>query len=374
VAGIIGRAFQNVPNEAASDEIMRDLAELMGENRAIGFTLDPFSLRIEVEAVAGFDRHLANRFMNTYAAVDPWLRELIIRNGVSDVVVVDGLPVEAAKSGNPDGHAFSHDLTTYGISGCAGAVVRVEEGTLGCFCIYSSDPDGFSPAKLDLLRLTVRQLSASATRSADRRQQHVERLLLISTLDLCQIPLCVIDGGSFMIRSNAAAQKMLRKGDVLKMEAGRLTAADVPDASRLAAQIAWVTSNASDDLTGIWQATKADGGRLWAIISPLRLGALNEAGPGHALVRVIDPGLKEEEAFIRGLLRDIFGLTEAEDRVARLIESGLSVAAIADFADLSVATIRSHLSHVLKKTRCASQIELVRVLTRLSLFSASRRI
>lgn len=67
------------------------------------------------------------------------------------------------------------------------------------------------------------------------------------------------------------------------------------------------------------------------------------------------------------LLRDLFGLTLAESRVAICLHNGLSVNDAAEQSGVRTSTVRDQLSSIFSKTRTSRQSELVSILSRLEL-------
>jgi len=63
------------------------------------------------------------------------------------------------------------------------------------------------------------------------------------------------------------------------------------------------------------------------------------------------------------LVQSLFDLTPAEARVARSLASGKTIASIASEGSLSTETVRTHVRHVLAKTGCERQAEIVALLT-----------
>ena len=63
------------------------------------------------------------------------------------------------------------------------------------------------------------------------------------------------------------------------------------------------------------------------------------------------------------LVQSLFDLTPAEARVARSLASGKTVEAIATEGGVSLNTVRTHVRHVLAKTGCERQAEVVALLT-----------
>jgi DNA-binding CsgD family transcriptional regulator len=66
-------------------------------------------------------------------------------------------------------------------------------------------------------------------------------------------------------------------------------------------------------------------------------------------------------------LRDLFGLTPAECRVALLLADGKSPKEIAGTLCVTAHTMKSHLSSIFSKTSTSGQVQLMRLLTQLSL-------
>ena len=97
-----------------------------------------------------------------------------------------------------------------------------------------------------------------------------------------------------------------------------------------------------------------------APIGPERL-SLFSAAPG-VLVTVADP----DAAAIAGemALRDGYGLTAAQARVARLVADGRPPRQIAETLGVSFFTVRAHLAQIYDKTGTGRQAELVSLLAR----------
>jgi DNA-binding CsgD family transcriptional regulator len=63
------------------------------------------------------------------------------------------------------------------------------------------------------------------------------------------------------------------------------------------------------------------------------------------------------------LVQSLFDLTPAEARVARGLAAGKTLENIASDASVSLNTVRTHLHHVMEKTGCNRQAEVVALLT-----------
>ncbi|HYO01014.1 MAG TPA: helix-turn-helix transcriptional regulator [Mycobacterium sp.] len=75
---------------------------------------------------------------------------------------------------------------------------------------------------------------------------------------------------------------------------------------------------------------------------------------------IVDTELELEPS--AALLRRLYGLTRSEAEVALIVSRGQGLTPIADELSLSLATVKSHLQHVFRKTGAHRQAELVRLL------------
>lgn len=71
---------------------------------------------------------------------------------------------------------------------------------------------------------------------------------------------------------------------------------------------------------------------------------------------------------LKGILIEFFGLTDAEERIALRIAGSQSPAEIAKVLDLSIPTVRTHLSRIYHKTETAFRSQLVGLLHALASF------
>ena len=67
------------------------------------------------------------------------------------------------------------------------------------------------------------------------------------------------------------------------------------------------------------------------------------------------------------LVQSLFDLTPAEARVARSLASGRTVEDIATDGGVSLTTVRTHVRRVMEKTGCNRQVDIVALLSGISL-------
>jgi DNA-binding CsgD family transcriptional regulator len=151
----------------------------------------------------------------------------------------------------------------------------------------------------------------------------------------------------------------------LRLLGGRLTAASSADARRLAALIGSAGSPESERRAGgsMALATPNRSAPLSITIAPVRSAHLSPVYRGHSiLVCVTD--LEANVALPEQKLRELFGLTPAEARLALALFEGLSPGEAAISFGVSLNTVRVQLGRIFEKTGTNRQSELVRLMMR----------
>ncbi len=165
---------------------------------------------------------------------------------------------------------------------------------------------------------------------------------------------------------NKVADSFARTGAGLRIVNGVLGAVNSGVAERLDALV----RQAADK-----DGTRRSGGFLAVPVSedqlPLSLSITPLRGAEHplfdqpgVLVIVTDPS--RALALSPDRLREVFGLTAAEIKVAMGLFGGRSTPDVAEDLGISVNTVRNHLAHILEKTRSSGQAELSRKLMTLA--------
>jgi DNA-binding CsgD family transcriptional regulator/PAS domain-containing protein len=164
---------------------------------------------------------------------------------------------------------------------------------------------------------------------------------------------------------NPAAEALISETGGLRLSGGRLTAF-APDAARtLDALIAAAASPDVDRRRGGSMALHTPGRRapLAVTVAPVKAERQAIFGGGPAVlvcVSDLDSGAKLPERTVR----DLFGLTPAEARVALALFEGASPREAAETLGVSLNTVRVHLARVFEKTGARRQSDLVRLMMR----------
>lgn len=159
---------------------------------------------------------------------------------------------------------------------------------------------------------------------------------------------------------NEAAIEILTAGEGLILHRDTLRALRRFETTRLHAQIAGATG-AQLRAGGAMLVGRGAGKRPYAVvISPLRTEAPLPGGPPRALVLIRDPD--QYTTRLADRIGDFFGLSDAERSLAVTLLEGHTLAESARNLGKSMATLRTQLRSILRKTGTRSQSDLLRLL------------
>jgi len=184
---------------------------------------------------------------------------------------------------------------------------------------------------------------------------------LLDSTDCLADAVFVIGGDGTLLQSNAAADTLIERGDIVRLRGGEL---------RLG------RSNGADPLAEIL-ATLVAPRRLGADGDPVRCMAIREGDPGDELlvtvvrmshqpmrgspagILFLRRGSEARQQFRPQHLRDLFGFTPAETRIANALLVGERVEDVAARLDVRTDTVRGHIKRMLAKTGTRRQSDLV---------------
>ena len=266
---------------------------------------------------------------------------------------------------------YNEFLKRYGFFASIGAVLEVKGRELTTVTIlrdrrsgvFREDEERFlgrvAPHLRNVHRVEQRFAAAVAARG-----------VLADVLDRLPTPVIALSADLGVVMANEAAERLLGGGDGIRRTQGSLVIGDQAAAGALRQAV-----------TGLARALKGDGAaaggafqierpsflRPYAATAiPVRpLAPMETAHGACCLLLVEDP----EDQFLppERRLADIWGLTEAEARVAALLAGGNAPREVADALGVGFNTVRTHLQRIFTKTDTARQGELIRLLNRLGI-------
>ena len=183
--------------------------------------------------------------------------------------------------------------------------------------------------------------------------------------------LFALDGNGVIVFVNSHGEAILGACDGLWSSEGRLV---TPLASEQAALDGLINEAALVDIaasSGWARVSRPSGGLSYAVfIAPLRAGD-EELLAADAKVLVVVHDTARRRGADLDMLVAVFGLTDAEARLASALSAGHSLESAAATLGIRQATARSELKSVFHKLRVNRQQDLVRLLTSLSSIGAA---
>lgn len=170
-------------------------------------------------------------------------------------------------------------------------------------------------------------------------------------------PAFIVDASAFVRHTNPAAESLVGRSRKLVVRGGRLRSAEASAESHLQRAI---RAAAAEPGRACAFALHLDGARPATVITAPLAADPKAARRGRAPLALVlvDAGEVDPQP-IAWRMRQVYGLTPAEARVAALVALGQTVEEIALSMQLKRPTLRTHLRNIFGKTGTRRQAELV---------------
>jgi DNA-binding CsgD family transcriptional regulator/PAS domain-containing protein len=222
----------------------------------------------------------------------------------------------------------------------------------------------FSDDAFGILRVLVPHLKRVMQITLEMNAIAREREVFASTLDTLAVGIALADSRGKLLHLNRSAEQMIARNDGLRVTQGRLTADAYEDRAALETLISRTIAadGRSFGRGGSCKVSRPHGLPPYLLlVTPCSEWQARAFAPHvpACVVLIRDPSHRAPDAAAR--LRQSFGLTGQESKVAILIAEGLGLARVADEMGLRTLTVRNHLQRVFFKTGTGRQAELARL-------------
>jgi DNA-binding CsgD family transcriptional regulator len=228
----------------------------------------------------------------------------------------------------------------------------------------------FADREISTLRFLMPHLQR-----AIRLHQHLHTLRHgLQALNALTIGVVTVSASGKMLFANKCAERILAHEDGIGLTRKGIVAASGAMAQRLKDLIALVaetTNGVSIHAGGLLAIERRSGRRpYFVLVSPMRFSLLTCTAEKPAAILFINDS-EQRVRHAPAVLRDLFGMTPAECRVALLIGDGRSRSEIADLLNVSSNTLKSQMASIYRKTGISQQAQLVHLLARLPVSDAA---
>jgi DNA-binding CsgD family transcriptional regulator len=220
-------------------------------------------------------------------------------------------------------------------------------------------------AELRRMRMLLPHLRRAVLISKALDLRTVQAAAFADTIDGIAAGVFLVSPQGELVHANARGQAMLDKGEPLRFEAGTLIAADAAVQASLQKAFAdSVNGDAAIEANGMALPLRsAADAHYIAHVLPLASGARLSAGAFHsAAAALFVREAKVDLAVAVNAAAKLYGLTPAEERVARAIVELGGIAPVASLTGMSESTVKKQLEHVFEKTGTRRQAELVKLI------------
>lgn len=316
--------------------------------------------------VVGIDERFVGEYQREYHRIDPFASDIAMsrlhdlgRAALSGEVLQDG---ELQRS-----PYYSQFLARYGdlFHGVGGVFPIADESHAH---IWLMRPRGqlFDEAERSGLDLFLTHARSALRQRRWLLQMARERDAALAWMDCWSDATFVLDAQGGLVIANLMAERLLRSGELLALRNGRLRPArhSEPDwLSPVLAALA-IEGRSRGEATRCVALPRRGGHSLHAVLTTLP-DPPGRSREGQLRIALVLRDLQQAlPSFDPGQLRDLFGFTAAEARVANALLSGRTVEDIASAGQVRRDTVRAHVKRMLAKTGTRRQSDLQKLLVK----------
>lgn len=355
--------YDAVLDESSWGEALTRAEELLGGNATFLYSVNTSTGAL----ISARINHVPDECLTEYAehqVYEDCRNEFIIRNPTPEIQY-DFMHIDE-RAMRRSGHY--EWLAKYDWSYYIGGRVYEKDTTQVYYGVQRSKAAGHVDEKtIGLYRALYPHLHRAVKLTMAMRNAHVSSIAREHAIDSSTAGVLLLDGSRNLLYANSAAQEISCSGGGLSISTTKgLRAVDHRDNERLQAVIRSVLAPDRPDNSGGAKSiaiTKRNSVRsYWVSVVPVSHRVTPEflADRPQVVVMIIDPDRVVCHPI--GQLRQTFGLTTREAELLHYLAQGVELEGAASAMKISVATARTHLKGVFRKTGTHRQAELLALL------------
>jgi DNA-binding CsgD family transcriptional regulator len=315
---------------------------------------------------ARLDRQGLCEYNHHFHRVDPWATRALQR-GLFRTGVVE-LGTGLINTSEYQKTEFYNDFgRRYGFTTGLSAIIRADADGAAVLNAFQRDKREFGKAELTLVRRLMPHLQ-QAFQIHDRLEGMArQRSAAEDVIDRLPFGVVLVDAAARICLINQVAQQILARRDGLLLRHNSLVAIKASETNEIRALISRAIAASNGEgpgSRGPLSVTRSSSKRpLQLLVVPIRSRAANlmvgRSAPAAAIF-LSDP--ERESVTADEILRQFYGFTLAESRLATELLRQHSVAEAAAILEISQNTARTHLKRLFEKTNTRRQSELLRLL------------
>lgn len=319
-------------------------------------------------AMPGYSRTALDLYADHYHTVDLWARLGRLRPSMRAKLGHDHVPEdEFERSEVWNDFAREH----VGAFHLLGAAFPLGDGASACIGLHRlRDRGPFEADERDWLDRLLPHLRSALRLERRLRAMAMAGSLASGVLDRLAHGLVVARGDGTVLLANAAAVVLGGKDGPVRLGDGhRPITAIGKEAAVVLRRL--VRLAATGGPGGSVLLPREHGPGVAALVTPLPASLLPDQ-PCRGMALIVLTDLTDGAPDIGDMLRQVYGLTPAEEALATALAAGRRANEIAEDRGVRMTTVRTQIRAVLDKTGCDRQSDLVRLITRLDALASER--
>jgi len=363
---VVDSLYESALDPTQWSKAMHSLADFAGASGTFYLIADQAKNCIVYSETEGIDPSANEAYLKYYATKDMRLgpaHKFPVGQAVTEDMLVDWRAFRKSE-------LFVDLLTPHDIPRILGFWVTKNAANASAFVLERSRGQGpFQRHEIArCAQITPHVVRAIRTREALASARQRERIYvdLLSRLPFATI---LLNADLGILEVSPAAQTLLKQGDALRSQSGRVRAAMTVDDSRLQVILARTVATTRELGGGSLRVRRNTRPSISISIVPIPSPDIFVDVRPAVMLLISDPLLVPRQP--TAMLRDALQLTEAEALLANKLFAGATLKHAAEDLHISVNTCKSQLKSIYAKTGCRSHADLVRSVFAAALASAA---
>lgn len=358
---LVGGIYEAALQPSLWEDVLESVQRHLGGTCSVLFHRDLTVKGATLEVVRGLDASRMPAYHEYYITRDPnfgYRRNKTVGTVTASHQIISDAEYEECEY-------YRDFLRHHGVFYSAGALLaRERQGVANFGVLRPRELGPYEEDELERIRALVPHLRRAVQITHELAGRDMERQTMLAMLERIPTGVLLLDAHARVVFLNRRAQVMLAAGDGLTMTPHGLSAIDAetqPVLERLIADAVATGAGRATHAGGALTVPAPKGGEpCEVLVTPLRTERVPIQVSRERICAAVFVQLRDTTPSLApDVLRDLFGLTAAEARVAVALVQGRRPEEIAAAADTSRYTVRSQLSAIYDKVGVRRQAELV---------------
>ncbi len=355
VQDLVSLLYSSLLEEGRGDEFASDLRAFVGGSGLTWFSKDRYDDDKSFLGYVGNEFSVEN-YMNYYFEIDDW-HKYVAKQAPGKIITLD----ENYNHHHFGRGEFFNDFCLPQIKAASILCANVDPASNSHLSIYRDAGDRpFSAEDIAVWETLLPHLSNWRAIYARFDEMQASLARLQGALDGVDFGVAVVDGQRRLLNCNIWFERLLSNGVYLSSQNGRLNCSAAAADALNAIIVAAASASVGDSLSH-GGAVRLQGDLELPSLVVRAVPWVSDAGRftrgGHALLIV--SALNRNRPPRADLLKEVFGLSDAEASVADFLARGFSTNEIAQTRGARLRTVQNQIKTILSKSGCAKQTNFI---------------